>query len=88
MCLVLGPLLCILTSSSAPLLSSKTVHIMLGCASVICIIGTISEIRTLIGNTSLAAVDKAMYSDFFVLRAISDCNLPNHVMGQLPYTMT
>eukprot|EP00957_Ditylum_brightwellii_P084497 6425412-Ditylum_brightwellii.AAC.1 len=40
------------------------------------------------GNTSLAAVDKAMYSDFVVLRAISDCNLLNHVMGQLLYMMT
>ena len=50
--------------------------------------GAISEINVLMGNTSLAAVDNAMYSASVVLRAISDCNLLNHVMGQLPYMMT
>lgn len=50
--------------------------------------GDISEINVLIGNTSLEAVDNVIYSASVVLRAISDCNLLNHIMGQLPYMMT
>eukprot|EP00957_Ditylum_brightwellii_P168258 12809363-Ditylum_brightwellii.AAC.1 len=61
---------------------------MFGCTPVIFMTGAISEINILMGNTSLAAVDYAMYSASVVLRAISDCNLLNYVMGQLPYMMT
>eukprot|EP00957_Ditylum_brightwellii_P077027 5853899-Ditylum_brightwellii.AAC.1 len=61
---------------------------MFGCTSVIFMTGAISEINVVMGNTSLAVVDNAMYSASVVLRVISDCNLLNHVMGQLLYMMT
>ena len=88
MCFVQGLIFGILANSSAALLSLKVVQIMIGYTSIIFVTGVISDINVLMGNTSLAAVDKAIYSASDVLRAISDCNLLNHVMGQLPYMMT
>eukprot|EP00957_Ditylum_brightwellii_P020203 1523669-Ditylum_brightwellii.AAC.1 len=61
---------------------------MFGCTSVIFMTDAISEINVLMGNTSLAAVNNAIYSASIVLRAISDCNLLNHFMGQLPCMTT
>ena len=85
MCLVLGLFLGTLANSSAPLLSSKSVHLICNFASVMFKICLISEINSLKGNTSLAAVDSAMYSASVVDRAISVCRRLNHVIGQPAY---
>ena len=51
-------------------------------------ISLIYKINSLKGRTSLAAVDKAMYSASVVLRVISVWSLDNQVIGLPPYLMT
>ena len=88
MCFVLGLFLGTFANSSAPLLSSKSVHLICNFASGILNIGFISSINSLKGSTSLAAVHGAMYSASVVDREISVCKRLNHVIGQPAYLIT
>ena len=87
MCFVLGLFLGTFANSSAPLLSSKSVHLICNFASGIFNLGFISTINSLKGSTSFAAVDSAMYFAYVVDRAISVCKQLNHVIGQPAYLM-
>ena len=60
MCFVLGLFFGTLASSSAPLLSSKSVHLMFSSAFGIFRMDLSSKISSHRGRTSLAAVDNAM----------------------------
>ena len=80
-CFVFGLFFGTLASSSAPLLSSKSVHLMFSFAFGIFRI----DFSSLCGRTSLAAVDKAMHSASVVLSTIYVCILLKYAIGQLAY---
>ena len=79
-CFVLGLFLGTFDNSSAPLLSSKSVHLNLRFAQGIDMTVDSSIIIRLIGTNSLTEVDHAIYSASLVLRDISICNLLAHAI--------
>ena len=82
MCLVLGRILGSRASSSAPLLSSKTVQCTLGGKSSMRTPCSRASLRSPIsGITSLRLVERAMYSASVVDMAVMVCILDAHVMG-------
>ena len=72
MCLVLGLFLGTMANSSARLLSSKSVHLILKLASEMSRMCLISKINSLRGNTSRLSVESDVYSSLVVDRSISD----------------
>ena len=82
MCLVLGRILGSRASSSAPLLSSKTVQCTLGGKSSMRTPCACASMRSPIsGITSFRLVERAMYSASVVDMAVMVCILDAHVMG-------
>ena len=82
MCLVRGRILGSRASSSAPLLSSKTVQCTLGGKSSMSMPCARASMRSPIrGITSLRLVESAMYSASVVDMAVMVCILDAHVMG-------